>query len=179
MKASILLLLLSTLLPLSNAPELIIGEERIEPGLVLIFEGAVKDKVLPASLHLAEDQTQVHIEARANWDVVNLPKGTPAGGFVAYLDITAKVVNQKSGLSTFIDLMPHINLVDNFHYARNMTLPGDIDDKYEVTFTIIPPGQGLGLHRDWVKNYGASLFETKILTYRDIEFGEIARATRG
>ena len=27
--------------------ELIIGEERIEPGIVLIFEGAVKDVVVP------------------------------------------------------------------------------------------------------------------------------------
>ena len=29
--------------------ELIIGEERIEPGIVLIFEGAVKDVVIPKS----------------------------------------------------------------------------------------------------------------------------------
>ena len=33
--------------------ELIIGEERIEPGIVLIFEGAVKDVVIPKSNNLS------------------------------------------------------------------------------------------------------------------------------
>jgi len=51
----------------SNAQELIIGEERVEPGLLFIFEGAIKDHVSPSSLHLEEKQTNVHIEARANW----------------------------------------------------------------------------------------------------------------
>ena len=30
-----------------NSQELIIGEERVEPGIVFIFEGAVKDTVHP------------------------------------------------------------------------------------------------------------------------------------
>ena len=34
----------------------------------------------------------------------NVPAGTPLGGFIPYLHITAKVTNEKSGLSTFIDL---------------------------------------------------------------------------
>ena len=38
----------------SNAQELIIGEERVEPGLLFIFEGAIKDHVSPSSLHLEE-----------------------------------------------------------------------------------------------------------------------------
>ena len=49
-------------------PELVIGEEQVEPGIVFIFEGAVKDAIIPKSIHLDQDQTNVHIEARVNWD---------------------------------------------------------------------------------------------------------------
>ena len=101
----------------SFSQELIIGKETVSPGIVFIFEGAVKDHVMPAGMHLKENQTNIHIEARVNWDTINIPEGTPAGGFVAYLHITAKVTNQNTGMSTFIDLLPHINLVDNYHYA--------------------------------------------------------------
>ena len=72
----------------SSAQELIIGEERIEPGLIFIFEGAIKDHVYPSSMHLKENQTNVHIEARVNWDTENIPKGSPEGGFIPYLHIT-------------------------------------------------------------------------------------------
>ena len=37
--------------------ELIIGEERVEPGIVLIFEGAVKDVVIPKSNNLSVEET--------------------------------------------------------------------------------------------------------------------------
>ena len=40
--------------------ELIIGEERVEPGIVFIFEGAIKDTVHPESTNLSEDETNVH-----------------------------------------------------------------------------------------------------------------------
>ena len=55
-------------------PELIIGKEKVEPGIIFIFEGAVKDKIIPTGIHLDEDQTHVHIEARVNWDKKNIPK---------------------------------------------------------------------------------------------------------
>ena len=61
----------------SNSQELIIGKERIEPGILLIFEGAIKDHVSPNSMHLQENQTNVHIEARVNWDEKNIPPGAP------------------------------------------------------------------------------------------------------
>ena len=32
--------------------ELVLGEERIEPGIIFIFEGAIKDKVYPKSINL-------------------------------------------------------------------------------------------------------------------------------
>ena len=53
----------------SFSQELIIGEERIDPGIVLIFEGAIKDMVMPESNNLSMEQTNVHIEARVNWDI--------------------------------------------------------------------------------------------------------------
>ena len=124
-------------LNVSSSQELIIGEEIVNPGIVFIFEGAVKDHVMPEGMHLKENQTNIHIEARVNWDTNNIPEGTPPGGFVAYLHITAKVTNQNSGMSTFIDLLPHINLVDNYHYARNISLPGNADDLYLVEFNTV------------------------------------------
>jgi uncharacterized protein involved in high-affinity Fe2+ transport len=159
--------------------ELIIGQERVEPGIVFIFEGAIKDHVTPTSLHLPENETHVHIEARVNWDTTDIPNGTPAGGFVPYLHLTATVTNQTTGLSSFIDLLPHINLIDNFHYARNMSLPGNIDDLYTVVFSVTKPASNeLALHRDWLDNYGEELMENQIFIYKDVDFEAIAKASR-
>ena len=165
----------------AQAIELIIGEQQIKPGIVFIFEGAVKDKIHPSSMHLKESETQVHIEARVNWgeNEKQIPRGAPAGGFVPYLHITAKVTNQKTGLSTFVDLLPHINLVDNFHYARNISLPGKASDLYLVVFTMQPPTKTeLALHKDWIDGYGKSLSQEKVFSYKDVNFEEIVKASR-
>ena len=163
----------------SNAQELIIGEERIEPGIVVIFEGAIKDMIMRSSTNLNENLTDVHIEARVNWDVDNIPNGTPKGGFVPYLHINALITNQKTGLKTFIDLIPHINLSDNFHYARNISLPGKIEDLDSVKYTISPPSKyDVSLHMDWKKEIGNSFFETVTYNYKNIKFEEIAKASR-
>ena len=160
-------------------PELVIGQERVEPGIVFIFEGAIKDHIMPMGMHLDENQTHVHIEARVNWDEEDIPEGTPAFGFVPYLHATAKVTNQKSGLQTFIDLTPHMNLIDNFHYARNMSLPGSIDDFYTVEFNILPPTHiELAMHKDWLDTYGEKLMSGCSFSYKDVYFGTICRATR-
>ena len=160
-------------------PELVIGEQRVEPGIVFIFEGAIKDHIMPMGMHLNEDQTHVHIEARVNWDEENIPEGTPAAGFVPYLHITATVTNQKTGLQTFIDLLPHMNLIDNFHYARNISLPGGIDDFYSVNFNVMPPTHiDLALHKDWLDTYGEQLLSSCSFSYKDVYFGTICRATR-
>tara|TARA_B100001564_G_scaffold89972_1_gene73147 strand:- start:161 stop:700 length:540 start_codon:yes stop_codon:yes gene_type:complete len=159
--------------------ELIIGEERVDPGIVFIFEGAVKDHVMPNEMHLKENETNVHIEARVNWGIKNTPDGSPQGGFVAYLHITSKITNQKTGLSTFIDLVPHINLIDNYHYARNISLPGEKDELYTVEFNIIPPTNiELSLHKDWLDNYGDKLMSSQYFSYENINFEEIANASR-
>ena len=162
-----------------HALELVIGEETVSPGIVFIFEGAIKDQIMPSMRHIDESETHVHIEARVNWAEKDIPEGSPAGGFVPYLYITAKVVNQTTGISTFVDLLPHINLIDNFHYARNISLPGKISDLYTVTFSIASPTHmDLALHKDWVDSYGQSIMEGQIFKYKDINFEEIAKATR-
>jgi len=174
-----LALMLFTISSSISAVELIIGEERVSPGIVFIFEGAVKDHIAPAEHHLSEGQTDVHIEARVNWDTQNIPKGAVPEGFVPYLDIVAEVKNEKTGAITFVDLSPHINLIDNFHYARNMALPGKKDDSYQVTFTIIPPnGKALGFHKDWINAHSNQLITKHTFTYQKVDFNEIANATR-
>lgn len=173
-------IIISTLATQSHAAiELVIGEKRVSPGIRFIFEGAIKDHVIPRSIHLAEKQTDIHIEARVNWDTEDVPAGTPKGGFVPYLHITAKVTNQRTGLSTFIDLLPHINLVDNFHYARNITLPGKLSDRYAVVFTAVaPPHLNLAIHKDWIDSYGRLLMRTTVFKYKNIDFEDIAKASR-
>ena len=39
----------------------------------IYFEGAVKDHVVPNGMHLKESQTNIHIEARVNWDTKIFP----------------------------------------------------------------------------------------------------------
>jgi len=160
-------------------PELIIGKERVKPGIIFIFEGAIKDEINPMSMHLSESLANVHIEARVNWDSENIPKGTPHQGFVPYLNITSTIINQKSDLLTFIDLKPHINLVDNFHYARNISLPGEINELYTVKFNISPPsGIDLAVHKDWLNEYGNQLISNYRFEYKNVNFNEIAKAKR-
>ena len=180
MKNYILITILSIVISNSLiSQELIIGEERVKPGIVFIFEGAIKDIVYPENYNLAEELTDIHIEARVNWDTQNIPEGTPANGFIPYLKINAIVTNQRTDLKTHVDLIPHINLVDNFHYARNISLPGNIDDKYEVEFFINNPSKfDLSFHKDWLENYSESLIQDKVFKYSDISFSEIARLSR-
>ena len=159
--------------------ELIIGEERKEPGIKYIFEGAIKDEIHPKSLHLDENETNIHIEARVNWDTINIPDGAVPGGFIPYLKITAKIVNQANGLKSFVDLTPHINLIDNFHYARNIYLPGSDEDLYSIEFNIIPPSLNeIALHKDWKSLYGDIIFDENKFLFKDVNFKEISRSKR-
>ena len=159
--------------------ELVLGEERIEPGIVFVFEGAIKDKVYPISLNLEEKYTDVHIEARVNWDSNNLPNGTPPGGFIPYLKMSAIITNQNTNNKILVDLIPHINLIDNFHYAKNISLPGEIDERYRVKFIVRPPEMTiLYFHNDWTKSYSKSLFDEVSFEYDDVDFEEIASSSR-
>ena len=159
--------------------ELVIGEERIEPGIIFVFEGAIKDVVYPKSINLDEELTNIHIEARVNWDNNNLPKGTPSGGFIPYLNINAIITNDRTGQRTFVDLTPHLNLIDNFHYARNISLPGNVDDLYNVVFNVNPPEKlSLSFHKDWSDTYSTLLFKPTSFEYKKVNFEEIANSSR-
>ncbi len=74
--------------------ELIIGSEYIEPGIEIIFEGAIKDIIIPTNTNLNQDQTNVHIEARVNWGNKDIPKGAPKRWF--YTLSKDKFYNYKS-----------------------------------------------------------------------------------
>ena len=168
--------LLCSSLP-AAAQELVIGEEVVHPGIVFIFEGAVRDHVSPQSQNLAEDLTHVHIEARVNWAESGIPPGTPPGGFVPYLNVNAMIRNEATNQIKFVTLTPHINLIDNFHYARNMQLPGMASDLYTVHFFINPPGRfDLAKHRDWTENYGRNVMQSRVFGYTGVDFLAIVTA---
>ena len=155
---------------------MIIGTEVVDPGITFVFEAAPKDTVYPEINHLSEAETDLHIEMLANWSSSNRVKA-PVDGFVAYLNVFVEVTN-KNGLSNKFELSPHLNLVDNLHYARNIKLPGNVDDLYDVTFTIMPPDkEKFGIHYDWFHEYG-DLMESKTIEYKDLNFKKIASKKR-
>tara|TARA_Y100000591_G_scaffold333220_1_gene374756 strand:- start:5099 stop:5632 length:534 start_codon:yes stop_codon:yes gene_type:complete len=156
--------------------EMIIGKKIIQPGIELIFEGAPKDIIYPKDLHLAEKETDIHIEMLAQWADDN-SASAPAKSFVAYLNVTAEI-QSKDGSSRKIKLTPHLNLIDNLHYAQNVKLPGRISDLYDITFTISPPEKEvLGIHYDWNSKFGGLMKKTSF-TFKDLDFKKIALKSR-
>jgi uncharacterized protein involved in high-affinity Fe2+ transport len=166
--------------PVAHAQEKVFGEEVVEPGVKFTFLVAPKDAVHPQAQHLAEDRTDVHLEVLAEWtEEAAEDVGAPAGGFVPYVHLFARITNQNTGQTQKVSLIPHINLSDNAHYARNVALPGTPDDAYTVVFSVHPPQQfELATHRDWREAHGDSLFSPLTVTYEGFNLAEVARATR-
>ncbi len=159
-------------------PEMVIGTASIQPGIDLVFEGAIKDDVQPEGHFLKESETDIHIEVLVNWNE-NAPQGSPIGGFIPYLNISAKITNQQTEESSKILLSPHLNISDNYHYAQNIKLPGYKDDLYTIEFSISPPSsETIGLHYDWRKTVGNLIIETKTFTYSNLDFSAIVSARR-
>ena len=158
--------------------EMIIGTGSIEPGVDLIFEGGVKDEIVPEEYYLSENETDVHIEVLANWSS-DAPKGSPEGGHVAYLNITAVLINETTGSSDTHKLTPHVNMSDNLHYAKNIKLPGKIDESYTVIFEIRPPkNDELGMHYDWRYAVNKELIVAERFEFNNLDFKEIAISKR-
>ena len=156
------------------ADELIIGSRTVPPGIDIIVEGAVRDLVMPGHRHLSEDDTDVHLELRANWAEDVAVAGAPAGGFIPYLDIVATVRNRGTGKAVQVLLLPHVNLIDNFHYARNVSLPGKSPDLYDVTIELRPPtGLQLAVHRDWLERYGTELLAPIAMRFEKVSFAPV------
>lgn len=158
--------------------EMIIGSGSIEPGVDLIFEGGVKDEIMPEEYYLSENETDVHIEVLANWSS-DAPEGSPEGGHVAYLNVTAVLINETTGSSDTHKLTPHVNMSDNLHYAKNIKLPGKIDESYTVIFEIRPPkNDELGMHYDWRYIVDKELIVAERFEFNNLDFKEIAISKR-
>lgn len=164
----------------AHAQEEVFGEETVGPGVHLTFIAAPQDAIDPAVKHLSEAETDVHLEVLAGWsDEASTDVGAPAGGFVPYLHVFARMINEKTGQAQRVSLVPHINRSDNAHYARNVALPGASDSRYTIEFSVHPPGKfELATHKDWRQAYGDTLFEPVTVTYEGVQLTEIAQATR-
>ena len=163
-----------------SSSEMILGTEKITKDITVIFEGAPRDKIFssPNNPHLSESETDVHIEALVNWNEnINIPSQVP-GSFIPYLQVRAKITNQETDASKTIELVPHINLIDGFHYARNIKLPGSVNDTYLITFTIKQDSDHLSYHKDWKDNYGMPVISETSFTYQDLNFFDVSQETR-
>ena len=171
-----LLIILVLFLGSLSGEEMVIGKKSISPGIEFIFEAAPKDTIFPNSLYLSENETDIHIEMLASWKEDNLALA-PSGSFVAYLEVEATIKNI-NGKTNKVNLTPHLNLIDNLHYAQNIKLPGSIDDSYDLTFKILPPRKEvLGIHFDWNEKFGDLIKETSF-TFLNLNFKKIALKTR-
>ena len=47
-------------------PEMVIGQEKIDPGINLIFEGAIKDDVFPSSNFVPKENSDVHLKVNVD-----------------------------------------------------------------------------------------------------------------
>ena len=161
---------------ITKSEEMIFGKEVLENGIVVIFEAAPKDKIYPENFFLEEGKTDIHIEMLMNWTDES-PEGSPVGGFIPYLNVAATIRNQNGAMKR-VKLTPHLNLTDNFHYAQNIKLPGEINDLYDVVIEVAPPeNEQLGIHYDWNEKY-KYLIEKQKFTYKNLSFKDIAEKSR-
>ena len=175
---NLLLVIIFANFNLLHSEEMVIGKEWISPGANIIFECAIKDSIKPTELYLKESESDIHIEALVTWSA-NGPKGSIEGGFIPYLNITAKIISQNSRDEATYNLIPHLNMSDNFHYANNIKLPGKISDLYTVVFRISPPKKGdVGFHYDWRKEVNNNLITEESFIYKDQNFEKWANLSR-
>ena len=177
-KSLFALFLALTAMDLRALPEMVIGESSMDPGIILIFEGGIKDDIQPAKYYLEEKSTDVHLEVLANWSET-APSGSPLGGHVAYLEVTAEIINEQTKESSSVELTPHLNISDNLHYAKNVRLPGKVNETYTVIFKISEPKSGnMGMHFDWRNQVAKTLTPGGRFEFNNLDFEEIALSTR-
>ncbi len=172
------LLFILTAMDLRALPEMVIGEASMAPGIDLIFEGGIKDDIQPAKYYLEENATDVHLEVLANWSE-SAPAGSPLGGHVAYLQVTAEIINEQTKESSNVELTPHLNMSDNLHYAQNVELPGKVNQTYTVIFNIREPNSGnIGMHFDWRNQVAKTLTPGGRFEFNNLDFEVIALSKR-
>ena len=164
----------------AHAQEKVFGEEVLGPGVKMTFLVAPSGNVEPTAQNLSEARSDLHLEVLAGWtEEASDEVEAPAGSFVPYLHLFATVQNEETGQVAKATIVPHVNQSDNFHYARNIALPGGPDDPYTVVFEVHPPGKfELATHKDWRAAYSNRLFPPATVTYKNLQLGDIVRATR-
>lgn len=166
--------------PVAHAQEKVFGEEVLGPGAKITFLVAPSGDVEPKAQNLSEARSDLHLEVLAGWtEEASEEVGAPAGSFIPYLHLFATVENEETGQVKKVTLVPHINQSDNFHYARNIALPGAPDDPYTVVFKVHPPETfELATHSDWRTAYGNRLFPPATVTYKNLQLSDIVQAAR-
>ncbi len=96
------------------------------------------------------------------------------------MNVHGEVINEATKERVYVTLVPMINLIDNFHYARNIELPGGCNDVYTVTFYVNPPDRfALSTHKDWRKLVGPKLFAySRKLTFTGNDFSANCQVDR-
>lgn len=177
-KKIFLILLLTIFFSPLYSYEMIIGRETVYPGINIIFEAAIKDEIKPKKYFLDQDSTDLHLEVLINWNK-DAPKGSPEGGFIPYLKVKAVLTNLRNNNKEEFLLIPHINLVDNYHYASNIKLSGKITDNYNIEFFISPPNEDeLGYHYDWVKEVNYPIIQPFSYLFKNLNFQKIINLKR-
>ncbi|QGZ32401.1 iron transporter [Stutzerimonas stutzeri] len=135
------------LAPLAQAKEYPIGEPQQCGGMEVGAVYLQPVEMEPAGMMLDAAQSDVHLEAdiAATEDNRN---GWQEGSFVSYLNIRYALTKKGSDEKIEGDFHPMV-ANDGPHYGDNVKLMGP--GKYQLTFTILPPGGGhamFGRHVD-------------------------------
>ncbi|WP_422420262.1 iron transporter [Pseudomonas sp. GZD-222] len=132
--------------PLAQAKEYPIGEPQLCPGLEVAAVYLQPIEMAPAGMMRATADSDIHLEADIRATEDNR-QGFQEGSFVPYLHVAFSL--QKQGSDTPISGDFHAMVAnDGPHYGDNVKLQGP--GKYQLTFTLLPPGGhgSLGRHTD-------------------------------
>ena len=162
-----------------NAEELIIGKGNLSNDINIVFEAAPKDTLYNNAREvLSEKETDIHIESLVNWNNDIDISGQLPEAFIPYLIIISEITNENTKEKSTVELTPHINLSDGFHYAENIKLPGLRSDTYKIKFTVSIDEKKLTYHNDWKDLYSYPLFDEKEFEYSNLDFEKMAEAVR-
>ena len=162
-----------------SAEELIIGKGNLSNDISIVFEAAPKDTLHNNAREvLSEEETDIHIESLVNWNNNIDISGQLPEAFIPYLIVISEITNEITNEKSTVELTPHINLSDGFHYAENIKLPGLRTDTYKIKFTVSLDEKKLTYHNDWRKLYSYPLFDKKEFKYSNLDLQKISEAIR-
>jgi uncharacterized protein involved in high-affinity Fe2+ transport len=174
----------------SSFSEVVLIEDEIADGAVAaVVELAPPDQIETASVpSLPKEDAHLHFEVQLRYTDQVLG-GRVAGEFVPYLQVALRIVNDITGETLETRLRPHVGLAEGWHYAANITLPGDSPTyTAEVTTTgplpfagTVPAASADGTivtHSDLTPNLPGTLldFATPMLLTTTIHLDDIIAA---